>query len=156
MRVLSVEPTEASRTALAKAHALSGNGDKALEALRGGSDWTPKLRTYAPVLTCLFSSGSVRPSGELIVAAVAAIDDDHTLASFLGSLGDVCLNRKQLQTIQKRTGGSFMHVTNGKLGNLQLPGAGLTSVELASVRRGLMDAASQSSERDMNELKKFD
>ncbi len=38
MRVLSVEPTEASRTALAKAHALNGDGDKALEALRGGSD----------------------------------------------------------------------------------------------------------------------
>ena len=26
---------------LAKAHALNGDGDKALEALRGGSDWTP-------------------------------------------------------------------------------------------------------------------
>ena len=49
-----------------------------------------------------------------------------------------------------------MHVTNGKLGNLQLPGAGLTTTELKSVRQGLMDAASSSSERDMNELKKFD
>ena len=86
----------------------------------------------------------MRPSGELIVAAVAAIDDDHTLASFLGSLGDVCLNRKQLETVQKRTGGTFMHVTNGKLGNLQLPGAGLTTTELTSVRRGLFDAASSS------------
>ena len=171
MRLLSVEPTEASRTALAKAHALNGDGDKALEALRGGSDWTPKLRTYAPVLTCLFSSGrvddalrvwremvsrSVRPSGELIVAAVAAIDDDHTLATFLGGLGDVCLNRKQLEAIQQRAGGVFMHVQNGKLGNLQLPGAGLTTTELASVRQGLFDAASQSSERDKNELEKFD
>ena len=49
-----------------------------------------------------------------------------------------------------------MHVANGKLGNLQLPGAGLTTTELKSVRQGLMDAASQSSERDKNELKKFD
>ena len=49
-----------------------------------------------------------------------------------------------------------MHVTNGKLGNLQLPGAGLTTTELASVRKGLFDAASQSSERDKNELEKFD
>ena len=170
MRLLSVEPTEASRTALAKAHALNGDGDKALEALRGGSDWTPKLRTYAPVLTVYFRSGrvddalrvwremvskSVRPSGELIVAAVVAIDDDHTLATFLGGLGDVCLNRKQLEAIQQRAG-TFMHVTNGKLGNLQLPGAGLTTTELASVRQGLFDAASQSSERDKNELEKFD
>ena len=101
-------------------------------------------------------SGAVRPSGELIVAAVGAIDDDHTLATFLGGLGDVCLNRKQLEAIQQRAKGTFWHVTNGKLGNLQLPGAGLTTTELASVREGLFDAASQSSERDKNELEKFD
>ena len=38
----------------------------------------------------------------------------------------------------------FMHVTNGKLGNLQLPGAGLTTAELNKcktrfVRRGIIN-----------------
>ena len=61
----------------------------------------------------------MRPSGELIVAAVVAIDDDHTLATFLGGLGMYV----SMKTIggYSITKGTFMHVTNGKLGNSSSP-----------------------------------
>lgn len=175
MRRMRVEPTEASRTALAKAHALSGDGDKALAALSVGN-CTSKLRTYAPVLQCLFKSGrvddglrvwremllmDVRPSGDLIVAAVASITCPRTLAAFLGALGDVVLSRKHLEAMQESIvqsghAATFCTVQDGKLGDLPLPSAGLGRTEMERVREGLFATAREASDRQENELRAFD